>query len=131
MDAPKQIELDGATVRLREDSILHIAIAANAVITVELVQAMHAAADQLRDVPHPVLTDIRTMRGTSILTLRRTAGSDIASMITRMAILVGSPVSRMIGNVMMGLAKPPYPTRTFLDEDEAAAWLLAGSEETT
>jgi len=101
-------------------------IAANAVITVELVQAMHAAADKLRDVPHPVLTDIREMRGASILTLRRTGGPEIASMVTRLALLVGSPVSRMIGNVMMGLAKPPYPTRMFTDEDAAKAWLLEG-----
>ena len=110
---------------------MHIVIAEKAVITVELVQAMHAAADQLRDVPHPVLTDIRAMRGTSILSLRRTAGADIASMVTGLAIVVGSPVSRMIGNVMMGLAKPPYPTRLFVDEDEAKAWLLGGSKEAT
>jgi hypothetical protein len=33
--------------------------------------------------------------------------------------------------MFLGLAKPPYPTRLFTDEDEAVAWLLAGSEETT
>ena len=39
------------------------------------------------------------------------------------ALIVGSAVSRVIGNFFIGLNKPPYPTRLFTDEAEAIAWL--------
>jgi hypothetical protein len=39
------------------------------------------------------------------------------------ALLVGSPLSRIIGNFFMGLNKPPFPVRIFGDEAEALAWL--------
>jgi len=39
--------------------------------------------------------------------------------------MVGSPVSRMFGNALIGLARASYPTRLFTDEETAVAWLLA------
>jgi hypothetical protein len=39
------------------------------------------------------------------------------------ALLVGSPVSRVIGNFFMGLNKPLTPTRMFTDPREAIRWL--------
>lgn len=40
-----------------------------------------------------------------------------------MAMLVNSPVQRMLGNLFMMLNKPPYPTRLFKEEADALAWL--------
>jgi hypothetical protein len=40
-----------------------------------------------------------------------------------MAMLVNSPVQRMLGNLFMRLNKPPYPTRLFKLEKEALTWL--------
>jgi hypothetical protein len=42
-----------------------------------------------------------------------------------MAMLVQSPVQRMLGNLFVKINKPPYPTRLFLDEKEALIWLRA------
>jgi hypothetical protein len=39
------------------------------------------------------------------------------------ALLVGSPMSRAIGNFFIGLNKPLIPTRLFVSEPEALAWL--------
>jgi hypothetical protein len=39
------------------------------------------------------------------------------------AILVGSPVSRVIGNLYIGFNKSDIPTRLFTSEPEAIAWL--------
>lgn len=41
------------------------------------------------------------------------------------ALVVGSPLSRAIGNFFLGLNKPAMPMRLFTDEDEAVGWLKA------
>ena len=40
------------------------------------------------------------------------------------ALVVGSPVSRVIGNFFVGLNRPKYPLRLFDDQEFATAWLL-------
>jgi hypothetical protein len=39
------------------------------------------------------------------------------------ALLVGSPVTRVIGNFFIGLNKPRWPVRLFRSESDALAWL--------
>lgn len=43
--------------------------------------------------------------------------------INSMAILVSSPLSKVIGNFFMGLNKPAVPARLFNTEKEAILWL--------
>lgn len=40
-----------------------------------------------------------------------------------LAILVGSPLSRAIGNFFIGLSRMPMPTRLFTSEADAVQWL--------
>jgi len=42
----------------------------------------------------------------------------------RLALWVGNPVSRMLGNVYLGLNGGAFPTRLFTDESKATEWLL-------
>ena len=39
------------------------------------------------------------------------------------ALLVGSPLSRVIGNFFVGLNRSTFPLRLFTSEEEAIAWL--------
>jgi len=39
------------------------------------------------------------------------------------ALIVGSPISRAIGNFFLGFNKPAMPMRLFSDEERALAWL--------
>ena len=39
------------------------------------------------------------------------------------ALLIGSPLSRAIGNIFLGLNRPVTPTRLFTDEESALVWL--------
>ena len=39
------------------------------------------------------------------------------------AIIVDSPVSRLIGSFFLGLNKPPFPTKLFTSEADAVEWL--------
>jgi hypothetical protein len=45
------------------------------------------------------------------------------SCILAFAIIIDSPLSRIIGNFFMGLNKPRVPARLFTDEKEALNWL--------
>jgi hypothetical protein len=40
-----------------------------------------------------------------------------------MAVLVGDPLSRMLGNFFLRVSRPAYPTRIFTDEAAARRWL--------
>lgn len=45
------------------------------------------------------------------------------TLISSFAILIDSPLSRVIGNFFMGLNKPSVPARLFTKEEEAIQWL--------
>ena len=51
------------------------------------------------------------------------ANERTASIQRATALLVSSPVSRVIGNFFMGLNKPMSPTRMFTDTAAAIQWL--------
>jgi len=129
MSPPHEIELEFATVRLRENGILEIIVKRNAEVGVADAQATHAAMRKLCDGPALVLADIRGLRRSGVATERYVAGPETTDVARRLALLIESPVSRMLGNLKMGLAKPPFPTRLFTNEDAAVAWLLADSAE--
>lgn len=42
---------------------------------------------------------------------------------TAFAILIESPLSKVIGNFFIGINKPAVPTKLFVDEKEAIKWL--------
>ena len=43
--------------------------------------------------------------------------------ITARALLVESPVTRVMANFFISINKPPVPTKLFTSEDQAVAWL--------
>ena len=51
------------------------------------------------------------------------AGPEYAAVVDATALLVGSPVGRMIGTFVLRLARPVAPIRVFTSEPEALAWL--------
>jgi hypothetical protein len=71
----------------------------------------------------PALADIRLLRSADIAT-QRAVSSELADVISRLAILVGSPLTRVVGNFFLRAAGPGYPVALFDDEAAARAWLL-------
>ena len=57
------------------------------------------------------------------------ANERTASIQRATALLIGSAVSRIIGNFFLGLNKPITPTRLFTDPEEAIKWLRTFSDE--
>jgi hypothetical protein len=43
--------------------------------------------------------------------------------IKKLALITGSPISKMVGNFYLQISKPMNPTRLFTTEDDAVKWL--------
>ena len=46
-------------------------------------------------------------------------------LVSAVALIVGTPLSRIMGNFFLTVNKPPYPVRLFDDEASGLAWLQA------
>src|SRR4051794_4096004 len=73
--------------------------------------------------PLPFLMDIRRARGLSRDARTLFASAEAAEVFAATALLIGSPLTRALGNFFLGLNKPKMETRLFTDEQEALAWL--------
>ena len=74
------------------------------------------------DPPMPLLVDFARASGQSMESRKYYAEKSV-QWCSKAALLVRSPVSRVIGNIYMGLNKPIVPTRMFTDEEKAMEWL--------
>jgi len=89
----------------------------------EIVAAHNALAEGR---PRPVLADIRGVQQGANLAARKYYVSDESARYkSGMAMLIRSPLQRMLGNIFFKLNRPPYPSRLFSDEEDAMAWLLS------
>jgi hypothetical protein len=78
----------------------------------------------------PVLIDGRGVVAMSKEARQIGAGPDYAAITSRMAIVVGGPVSAMIGTFFFRVARPSFPVRLFSDFDAAVTWLRSAREGT-
>lgn len=93
-------------------------------VTLEDAQANLAATAKLAGGrPLPVMVDLRGVRSQSAEARAYFAGPQALAVCTAVALVIGSPLSRMIGNFFLGFNRPPMPTRLFTKEEDAAVWL--------
>jgi hypothetical protein len=120
----KVIENTAFFTRLDTRGFYHTIVKPNAVITLELAKENTAAVLELADdIQRPILVDLRKLKSIdkeardhfSLRGRRRTVNA--------MALLISSPVSRIVGNFFLGLNRPAVDTRLFTSEEEAARWL--------
>jgi len=71
----------------------------------------------------PVMIDLAGSRSISQDARRYYSGEEAGRHICASALIVGSPVSRVLGSFFLGLNKPAYPVRLFTSEAEAIKWL--------
>jgi hypothetical protein len=85
--------------------------------TLGVMRAHIAAAAGMK---RPTFADVRGMRSVTREARELAASDEIVAVTSRMAILVGNPVSRVLGNFFLVVTSPKYPTKIF--SEEAAAW---------
>lgn len=93
-------------------------------VKLEDIKAVRAAIWEMSDgQKRPVLADIRNLKGSDREVTKYSSGEEMAQSLKAAAILSDSVISRVLGNLFIGIGKPPFPTRLFNSETEAVEWL--------
>lgn len=79
--------------------------------------------------PQLLLVDIRLVGEVSTEARRLYASHEGTKNCAAIAILTGSAISRIIGNLYLRFASPTPPQKLFTDESEARLWLQSFSQE--
>lgn len=109
---------------LRTDGIVQLVWAPQTTVLLEdATSALEAMARVTGGRPSPLLVDVRETGS-----LDRPTRAELASrgdLQSAVGLIVGKPLTRMMANFMISVSRPPFPTRSFDDEESAVAWLQA------
>jgi hypothetical protein len=109
---------------LGEDGIVRIIHVPGAEVTLEdAKETMMAYLKIYQGKRRPLLIDTRTMKFLAREARKYYAGDEAAKVASAAAIIVGTPVSRVLGNFYLGLSNPHLPSRLFTSDDDALDWL--------
>lgn len=72
----------------------------------------------------PILADMRGVTSVSRPARLHLSSSAAAAVVTAVALVVESRVSKIIGNFFVTVNAPPFPTRLFVTVEQASAWIL-------
>jgi hypothetical protein len=111
------------TVVLREDGILAYYPIAGLVLTHPIALKVIEIGLQIVDGPKPTLVLMQDMARVDRDARAFFASEDYSHLCSQTALVVGSPVSRVIANFFVGLNRPRYPVKTFDDCKPAVEWL--------
>ncbi len=75
------------------------------------------------DGKRPILVDITKVKSVTRASRSMYSSEETAGLLLGAALLVGNPVSRVVGNFYLGLNKSTMPIKLFTDIDEAWNWL--------
>lgn len=103
-----------AITRVKKDAIIGVA---------EAKENTKAIISLTGGKPCPMLVDTREINSISKEARDHFSMRDRKGYVNSIAILIASPVSRIIGNFFMGLNKPTVPTKLFTEEETALKWL--------
>ena len=110
-------------VELRSDGILCYRVLPGGVFTGDMARRILADGLALTNRPLPCLVLMQEVARAEREARAFFASEDYLSLASHTALVVGSPVSRVVGNFFVGLNPPKYPIRIFNDPTKAVEWL--------
>ena len=109
---------------LDDDNVIHVIVLPESNINFEDVKAVFEVIRTLSgEEKHPLFFDIRNIKSITREARAFSASEDSAGIVSATAALVNSTVSKVIGNFVLIVDKPLYPTRIFTAEPKAMDWL--------
>ena len=119
-----EVSTETGTHYLDDQGIVHTTSFQGVEETLEQAKASIVAIRQVSEGKRrPLLLDMRPIKSQKREVREYYASPEAADAYTAAAILVGSPISKMIGNIFIGIGKLPVPTKLFSGEAEAIEWL--------
>jgi hypothetical protein len=118
-----------AKVWVGDDGICRVIHEPGSEVTLEDAKETMAAYKKINKGKRlPLFIDTKTMRSFAREARIFYASEEAASCASAAAIIVGTPVSKVLGNFYIGLSNPHLPSRLFSSEDEALKWLKEFTE---
>ena len=127
MDLPEKKEYQETTayyIWMGEDKICRVKVkdGANVGIT-EAREVSQAVQSYGMDKEFSLLVDARGVKTMSKEARDFLSLKDRPSPVVKMAIIIGSPLSRVVGNFYIGLNRTRVPSKLYTQEAEALKWL--------
>lgn len=120
----KVIELKAFTSWLGNDRICYTVVKPNAIV--ELQDALENSSS-VKEISggtiYPILVNLKQIKSISKEARDHFSMKNRVPGVSAVAMLVRSPVSRVIGNFFIGINKSVVPTKLFTDESEVVSWL--------
>jgi hypothetical protein len=118
------IEVEGAEVWFGEDGIIRVVSIPGVEVTLKsVIEVSRHVKKFSMGKKVPVFVDIRGLKSMTREARLFVSGEDAAQAHSAAALLIGSPLSKVIGNFFLGINKPPYPTKLFNSQEKALEWL--------
>ncbi|ELR73327.1 hypothetical protein C900_04179 [Fulvivirga imtechensis AK7] len=120
----KQRETDKVKFRLGADKVLYIECAPNTIMTLQDGKESTKIGHELTEgKPHPLLCDLTNVVKMTQECRQHFAGPEHAEIFNKCALIITSPISRIIGNFFLGANKPLKPTKLFTSREAGLKWL--------
>lgn len=117
-------ETDKIKFSIGEDNILYIECLPNTTMTIdEGKESTKIGLEMTNEVPLPLLCDLTNVVKMTQQCRQHFAGPEHAKVFTKCALIITSPISRIIGNFFLGANKPLKPTRLFTNKEAGLIWL--------
>jgi len=117
-------ETHDAKIWLRTDGIIQISVRPQAETNLDdAIENINIVSKFSKDKKHSLFLDIRQAKFITRDARNYFSGEESQKYISALAILIRSPVSRVMGNLFIGINKPPYPVKLFTSEDSTIQWL--------
>jgi len=111
-------------MRLDDDGIIREKVPGGSVVDLDAAKEEIAAyAGLCKNEARPILVDIRNVKSITAEARSHLAGEEGAKVTRAVAMLIGNPLSKILGNFFLGLNKPSFPCKLFTSEQEALLWL--------
>jgi len=107
-----------------KNNICYSIVKSNAVIELKDAEANTFTVKQIsKGKIYPILVDIREIKEIKKEARDHFTMKNRVPGVLAIAILINSPLSKIIGNFFMGINKPSVPSQLFTSEEKAIAWL--------
>lgn len=120
---PRTLSTEGEKLWVDENGILRSEVFPVYLTYEHALAAINGMKKLTSGVKSPILVDMRNAIGTSNEARKCYSGSEGGEIITACAMLIESPLSRIMGNFYLGINKTTFPFKLFTNEAKALEWL--------
>jgi hypothetical protein len=122
MSQPEAVETN-VFITWMENGMCFTEVKPNAVIQLKDAEGNTVAVKKITgDRVFPIVVDLTKIRSISKEARDHFSMRNRTPGVNAIAMLIKSPVSRIIGNFFLGLNKPAVPTQLFISRQKAIAW---------